>query len=350
MEADRTPVRDRPKILPPRLRAWSFGAVVTGLAFSEHGHAAFALGDGTVRIVGPEDGEPIIAAAHDGAGLCLQTDVDGAGWLSGGDDGRLVRIDASGAITALLQAPGREIESVAVSRAGRLRAIGLGKEVRLLDATGAEIARTNDHPSTVTGLAFNPKGKRLAASHYNGATLWWAGSVGRNPKRLAWRGSHIGLSWSPDGDYLVTATQERGLHGWRLRDGADMAMSGYAAKIRSLAWMTKPPYLLTSGAEAAIAWPFAGAGPMGKRPVELGTKAGTLVTAVVTASGHAIAAIGYEDGEVCLADLANRELVGIKPAGGGAVTMLAWSADDARLAAGTEGGEASVIDLSRVAD
>lgn len=46
-------------------------------------------------------------------------------------------------------------------------------------------ARTSDHSSTVSGLAFNPKGKRLAVAHYGGVTLWWTATLGQTPNRLA---------------------------------------------------------------------------------------------------------------------------------------------------------------------
>lgn len=94
--------------------------------------------------------------------------------------------------------------------------------------------RPGDHPSTVTGLAFNPKGKRLAVSHYGGVTLRWTGKLDQGAAHLQWRGSHIGVTWSPDGTTVLTAMQERELHGLRLTDRHDMSMPGYAAKVRSI--------------------------------------------------------------------------------------------------------------------
>ncbi len=61
--------------------------------------------------------------------------------------------------------------------------------------------------------------------------------------------------------------QENALHGWQIADGSDMRMSGYPAKTRSIAWTAKGRYLATSGANAAILWPFHFKdGPMGKEP------------------------------------------------------------------------------------
>ena len=59
-----------------------------------------------------------------------------------------------------------------------------------------------------------------------------------------------------------------------------MRMSGYPAKVKSLSWSSKGKWLASSGAQAAIVWPFqAKDGPMGKAPVELGTRGNTMVTA-----------------------------------------------------------------------
>ena len=64
----------------------------------------------------------------------------------------------------------------------------------------------------------------------------------------------------PDGKYIVTAMQENELHGWRVSDGADMRMSGYPTKVKSMSWLPKGRYLATGGAESVVCWPFHGKG------------------------------------------------------------------------------------------
>ena len=87
--------------------------------------------------------------------------------------------------------------------------------------------------------------------------------------RARWSGrARISTStFSPDGQFLVTAMQEPTLHGWRLADRKDMRMSGYSARVRSLAWTAGGKWLATSGSEQLVLWPFQGKdGPMGKQP------------------------------------------------------------------------------------
>lgn len=337
-----------PIVRPPRCWEWRFDAPVTGLAFGGSGRClAASLGDGTVRIASRHEpaAEPKTIEAHAGAILCLQTAPGTNRFLSGGDDGRLVETAIDGRQQELLHAPGQWIDTIAVAET--LRAVALGRTVVLLDASGKEIGRSTDHPSTVSGLAFNPKGKRLAASHYNGVTLWWTASLGGTPMRYKWRGSHIGVSWSPDGKFLMTATQENELHGWRLSDGNDMRMSGYASKVRSLAWIAKPPYLVTAGSESVTAWSFAGGGPMGKNAFEFGKRPGYLVTFVSAHPKRPLVAFGYDDGEVRVAEVPGTRMVIVRETNEEKVTNIAWSPDGTVIGVGTAEGAVALIDLSR---
>ena len=89
-----------------------------------------------------------------------------------------------------------------------------------------------DAPTTVGGLAFAPKGLRIAIAHYNGVSMWFPNAQAA-PEFLEWKGSHHHPAFSPNGQFLVTAMQEPALHGWRVVDAKHMRMSGYSARVRS---------------------------------------------------------------------------------------------------------------------
>ena len=200
-------------------------------------------------------------------------------------------------------------------------------------------------PSTVGGLAFAPKGVRLAIAHYNGVTLWFAERAERARRRWNGKGSHLAARMSPDGRFVVTSMQESTLHGWRLADRKDMRMSGYSARVRSLDWTVGGKWLATSGSTQLILWPFqAKDGPMGKTPRIL-APAEAQVEVVACHPKQEVVAVGYADGLVLLVRVDDGAEVLARRPGDAPVTALAWSATGNSLAFGTEDGDAGVIDL-----
>jgi len=333
------------RVLDERGRAEQLDAFVVAAAWDRAGAvAAFALGDGGLRL----SGRDATVAAHDGAVLALAAHPK-SGFVSGGDDGKLALTGLDGATRTLASHGMRWVEQVASyadTKAGVI-ACAVGKRVFVLDAAG-EVLKTLEHPSSVTGLAFDAKGKRLAASHYNGASLWFVASKTDNPRKLDWKGSHTGIAISPDGDNVVTAMQENALHGWRLSDGQHMRMSGYPAKTASHGFTRSGRWLASAGAESIVLWPFFGGGPMGKAPSEVGGgDPEVLCTAVACHPLQETVAAGFSDGTLILADIASGRILPVCGPGRGSVSALAWSLDGAWLAAGTETGFAAVIDFSQ---
>ena len=326
-------------------------AYVVGAAFDRAGrHAAFALGDGSVRLVAlAERASWQEISVHDGAALALAPDCGPTGFVSGVDDGRFRRIGADGDLTDLAGYGSKWVEHVASHPADKgrgLLACAVGKQVHVLDGAGNEL-KAPTHPSSVTGLAFDMKGKRIGASHYNGASLWFVASKTDNPRKLEWKGSHTGIAIHPDGDAVVTSMQENALHGWRLSDGQHMRMSGYAAKTRSLSFTRNGRWLATGGADTVVLWPFFGGGPMGKAPTELAGGDNVLCTMVACHPRYDAVAAGFNDGLVLLADIDSTRILPVAAPGRGAISALAWSFDGAHLAFGTESGFAALVDFSK---
>lgn len=324
--------------LTERTRRVDAGAAVVAVAFLKD-TAAFVLGEEAVLLV-PENGEPQRVAVHNGGILCAA--CDGARVVTGGDDGQVMALDASGK-TALIATDDKRrwIDQVALSRDGTV-AWSAGKEAFVLPRKGE--MRRLAVPSTVGGLAFAPKGLRLAIAHYDGVTLWFPNAQAE-PERLGWKGSHVGVSFSPDGRFLITAMQEPALHGWRVADSKHMRMSGYAVKVRSTDWSVDGAALATSGADQLVVWPFVGKdGPMGKEP-RLLAPVQALVTAVACHPKEAVVAAGYNNGMTLLIRLDNGAEVLAKAPGGGAMAALGWNKSGTRLAFGTEDGEAGIVAL-----
>jgi len=329
----------------------SLDAYVVAAAFDRAARqAAFALGDGSLQLITLADRETWQeVAAHDDAMLALAPDCGPSGFVSGGDDGRFRRIGGEGGVTDLAGFGSKWVEHVASHPGDKGRgliACAVGKKLHLMDGAAAEL-KTLEHASSVTGLVFDAKGKRIGASHYNGASLWFVASKSDNPRRLEWKGSHTAIAMHPGGDAVVTAMQENALHGWRLSDGQHMRMSGYSAKTRALSFTRTGKWLATSGAETVVLWPFFGGGPMGKAPTELAGGDNVPCTMVACHPQHDAVAAGFSDGLVVLADTESARVLPVAAPGRGAVSALAWSADGTHLAFGTETGFAALVDFSK---
>lgn len=322
----------------PTVQRLPLDVFVVAAAFIEDA-AAFALGDGTVRLLKGTVADEV--KLHDGAVLAAAMTQDGKSLITGGDDGRVMRLGADGAATEIAERPRKWIDQLATGPSGAIAfAVGRDAVVRLADGT----EKTFSHERTVTGLAFAPKGMRIAASRNNGVSLWFVNSDAAATE-LEWSGPHIGVTFSPDNRFVVTAMQENALHGWKIPEGGHLRMTGYPAKPRSFSWSVKGRFLATSGADAAILWPFHFKdGPQGKQPLQLGARE-ALVTRVACHPSEELVAIGYRDGAVAIGPFDEGEGSLLRQPGEGPVSALTWDATGRRLAYGTEEGAAGVIDF-----
>ncbi|MGD9913308.1 MAG: WD40 repeat domain-containing protein [Rhizobiaceae bacterium] len=297
----------------------------------------FAMADGAIHHL---DHGHKTEQSHDGL-LCAVT--DGARLITGGEDGKVVITSAEGSSETVAELGRKWITSVA---AGPKTVIGFASGrtayVRLDDGSVKEF----EHPRSVEGIAFAPKGLRVGVARYNGATLHFPGAAGK-PVELQWDGAHTGITFSPNGEFVVTTMQENALHGWKLSDGKHMRMTGYPAKVKSMSWSVKGKWLATSGAPAAIVWPFSAKdGPMGKAPLELGTRGNMMVTSVACHPTEEIAAVGYDDGMILACRFADSKEVLLRRDGKSAVSSMTWDSDGRRLVFGTAGGDCGVVDIT----
>jgi WD40 repeat protein len=321
-----------------RVRPVAIGTPVTAVHFLGE-TAAFVGAEENVFLVSGQ-GESSPVAVHGGAILCAAS--DGIRVVMGGDDGKLVALDAKGEVTLLATDPKRRwIDNVALHVDGAV-AWSAGKTAFVRSGKGEE--KSFDVPSTVGGLAFAPKGLRLAVAHYNGVTLWFP-NMAANPEFLEWAGSHLGVTFSPDNKFLVTAMHEPALHGWRLADARHMRMTGYPGRIRSMSWSAGGKALATSGADAVIMWPFASKdGPMGKEPAMLAPLQAR-VSMVACHPKQDILAAGYSDGTILMVRLNDGAEILVRRNGTAPVTALAWNAKGTLLAFAAEDGEAGLLEL-----
>jgi WD40 repeat protein len=321
-----------------KVRAVSIGASVSAVHFLGD-QAAFVGSEESIFVVAGE-AEPTAIAVHGGGILCATT--DGKRIVTGGDDGKVASLDAKGEVKVLAtDAKRRWIDNVALHPDG---AVAWSASKTAFIRSGKDQEKSLDVPSTVGGLAFAPKGLRVAVAHYNGVTLWFP-NMAATPEFLPWAGSHLAVTFSPDNKFLVTAMHEAALHGWRLADSRHMRMTGYPGRVRSFAWSAGGKALATSGADMVIMWPFGSKdGPMGKEPAMLAPMKAR-VTAVACHPDQAILVSGYSDGTVLMVRMADGAEILVHRNGGAPIAGLAWNAKGTLLAFAAEDGEAGILEL-----
>src|SRR6478736_1274175 len=316
-----------------KVRPLAVGMAVTSVHFL--GETAVFVGAEESAAIVNADGEISRVDIHGGAILC--TVSDGERIVMGGDNGKVVALDARGEVALLATDPKRRwIDNVALHPDGAV-AWSAGKTAFVRSGKGEE--KSFDAPSTVGGLAFAPKGLRVAVAHYNGVTLWFP-NMAAKPEFLEWAGSHLAVTFSPDNKFLVTAMHEPALHGWRLADNRHMRMSGYPGRVRSMSWSAGGKGLATSGADTVIVWPFAGKdGPMGKEPAMLAPLQAR-VSAVACHPRQEILAAGYGNGTVLMVRMSDGAEILVRRNNDVPISALGWNASGTLLAFSDEAGDA----------
>lgn len=263
--------------------------------------------------------------------------------ITSDETGLVSSVDANCEIETLGSMKNQWIDRIAAGPDGAT-ACAAGRNASVF--RGGKLVREIRSERAIEGLAFAPRGFRLAVARYDGVDLFWPGRPS-DPQYLEWKGAHLDVIFSPDGRYVVTTMQENALHGWRLADGKHMRMSGYPSKVRSLSFSSKSKWLASSGAPGIIVWPFSGKdGPMGKAPLELGAMGSHLVTRVAFHPREEVVAAGYDNGLVAAVRINDGKVAVLRQGGQTAVSALEWDKNGKRLAFGTEGGSAGWVDLT----
>ncbi len=330
----------------PGLCTADFGSHVSGCAFTpDGGRAAFALGDGAVAIYDAATGETQLVQAHSGAALCLAGAPQG--FLTGGDDGRAVLTDPHGQARELAAFPGQWVEHVAASRSGTVLAAAVGRRAALLSPVGEAPSLFPELPSSIGGLAVSPDGRSLAASHYDGVTVYAPPRPGVAGHTLEGPGSNLTLVFSPDGSKMACATQEKSVRVYDLDQAAGYLLEGYPAKVRSLSFANDGRILWTGGEQAFVGWPVdASMDPGDREAVVFGAFEYGLLGAVAAHPAMGLVAGGFDGGVVFLGSLDRKGAAPLFVLEGRRVTCLVWSPDGRKLAGGTDAGGVFFMDLT----
>ncbi len=284
---------------------------------------------------------------HDGGVLAVAMHPHRPEFATAGQDGRVLVWSATdGQVRVDIDIGNGWVEHVAWSPDGTWLAASCSRKVYMHGADGEKVWRSDDHPSTVSAIAWSGS-EELATACYGRVTFFDA-STGERRQQLEWMGSLVSLVLSPDGDIVACGSQDNSVHFWRRSTEQDSMMSGYPAKPSALAFDDTGTLLATGGGEDVTVWSFQGSGPEGTRPGVLDLHVQP-VTTLAFASGVMRLASGARDGTVAVWSL-EKDAKG-RPIGAavvaGAVSDLYWRPDGRALAALDAQGGATAWRVSK---
>ena len=127
------------------------------------------------------------SGVHDGGVLSVAIHPSGSAFATAGQDGRvLIWNAAEGQVSRAIDVGHDWVENVAWSPDGQRLAASCSRRVYAYDADGADVWRSDDHPSTVSAIAWS-SAKQLATACYGRVTFFDA-STGELRQKLEWQG------------------------------------------------------------------------------------------------------------------------------------------------------------------
>ncbi len=286
-------------------RGWSatVGDYAIAGGWTRHGEV-LVVGDvaGGVSAFDGKSGDTIWARPeiHEGGVLATTIHPSQSVFATAGQDGRVLIWNAAEDKVSQTVDIGGWVENVAWSPDGQWLAASSSRQVRVYGADGGEAWRSDDHPSTVSAIAW-ASAEELATACYGRVTFFGA-STGELRQKLEWKGSLVSMVLSPDGDIVACGSQDNSVHFWRRSTQEDSMMSGYPGKPSALAFDDTGTLLATGGSDAVTVWSFRGSGPEGTRPGVLRLHPQPVTTLAFAHRGMRLAS-GSRDGAVLVSSL-----------------------------------------------
>lgn len=191
---------------------------------------------------------------------------------SGGEDGMLILTDFISGKTEHVRNMRSELKKnswvghLAWSKVQDTLAVACGREVTFLQSNLCSIGSVRTAPGTINGMGWSNSGQHLATVSFGGGTLW---SPTLENSIAEWKDNvaMIEMAWSPNEMYIACGCQDSAMLIWDLKTKQNLKMSGYPAKVTSLAWDHAGRFLVTAGHSSLFIWDFKGAGPSGREPL-----------------------------------------------------------------------------------
>ena len=330
-------------------------AGVSSVVFSPDGSVLASSGDETILLWSLTSGTPVsrTLSVSEAAVRSIAFSPDGQLLASGSDDKTVIlwNVNSGEPVSAPLTGHTALLRSVAFSPDGQLLAsAGEDGEILLWDLSGepAYAKTLADHGSSIRSIQFNPNssdtmdGAVLASAGTDGTIILWDVATGEQlGEPMTGHNDWVrGIAFSPDGQTLVSASHDKSLILWNIRDQIEdpfklgALMRAHLQGIRTVAFSPDGQIIASGGDdETIVLWNASSGQPLGE-PLR-GHVAG--VRSVAFSPDGRILASGADDERIILWDVAARQALGDPLRGHtGSVRSVAFSPNGQTLASGSK--------------
>ena len=322
------------------------GDYVTSIDFSfEGGFVGAASVSGEASVHGL-DGNGIVFAAHTGDTTRIRFSPTAHELATGGIDGAVRIWNHSGVLIAEEVRKGW-CNDIAWRPTGGEVAGAVGRSVVRVLSNGLNGMKHQELDATGECVTWSSDGRRLFAGAYGGVFMFQGDA--RATKTFPWKGAPLVVRISPDDKWIATGNQDASLHCWKVSNGSDLQMTGFETKVQHIAWNESSRYLANASFDVISLWDFSGKGPKGSRPIELTGHTGRIVGIGYLKTAPEILVSAATDGAVCLwrPTAKGRSLIARNDTHL-ALSALAISPQSSTVAVGTEDGEVFLLDVAGI--
>lgn len=237
---------------------------VTSVKFSPEGNVLAVGGYGQVRLIDPVS-EKVLAtlSGHANFVRSLAFSPDGKLLAAAGGPpqigGEIKIWDVrSHQLVKTMEGHKDCIYSIAWSPDGKLIASGsYDKMVKLWDvSTGKEVLNLQDHIDAVFAVAFSPDGKRLASASQDRTVKIWNVATGQRLYTLSDALDGLtSVAFSPSGDQLAATGYDKTIYVWRLGEEDGHLMQSLIAdedSLLALIWSPDGNFMVTASSDGSI--------------------------------------------------------------------------------------------------
>ena len=301
--------------------------------------------DGTIRVWNMADGREL--------GV-LRDKMRAIGNVVGSADGRILASASHDEVVRIWDVQRRSVITripsergyIALSPDGSLLACAslLDKRVRLWNATSGELIRELPKPPTISGrVEFNGDGTQLAYSSAGGVVLWNVVAM-EEMRELAGEHSMVPFAFSPDGQRLITGSNDREFQGklWKVSTGELIADLGkHFLEVRHASFSADGRLVATASNDTTIR---VANGLTGQQVTVLHDHRGPVAWTAFSPDGTYLASCS-DDQTIRLWDPRTGRPIRVLVGHAGMVYYIAFTPDSRRLASCSLDGTARIWDI-----